>query len=84
MQYQWNKIYQTNSQVWSAPRIYPWATPLILFADDSNLFTSGKDIKSIEKSIMEELPTLIDWLQANRLSLNVKKMHIMIFGPKND
>jgi hypothetical protein len=28
-----------------------------------------------------EIPLLIDWLRANRLSLNVGKTHIMIFGP---
>jgi hypothetical protein len=43
----------------------------ILFADDSNLVASGKDIKEIEDIANQELPILIDWLQANRLSINI-------------
>jgi hypothetical protein len=45
----------------------------ILFADDSNLITSGNTLSSLESKIKEEIPKLLNWLQTNRLSLNIKK-----------
>jgi hypothetical protein len=54
----------------------------ILFADDSNLITTGTTLHSIEHQINREIPTLVDWLYTNRLSLNLKKTHYIIFGPK--
>jgi hypothetical protein len=53
----------------------------IMFADDSNVFSSGSDLKNIESLLNSELPLLIDWLRANRLSLNIDKTHVMVFGP---
>ena len=53
----------------------------ILFADDSNLITSGTSLTNLEQNINNEIPHLINWLHTNRLSLNIKKTHIMIFGP---
>jgi hypothetical protein len=35
---------------------------IVLFADDSNLITSGKSLSIMEQSINSEIPTLIDWL----------------------
>jgi hypothetical protein len=54
----------------------------ILFADDSNLFTDSKDLLELQTKINNEMPKLVDWLSANRLSLNVGKTHLMIFSPK--
>ena len=54
----------------------------LLFADDSNLFASGPSLNLIESKINQEMPKLVDWLKANRLSLNIKKTHTIIFGPK--
>jgi hypothetical protein len=54
----------------------------IMFADDSNLFTSGSDLPNLTNTINQELPQLINWLRANRLSLNIAKTHFMLFGPK--
>ena len=42
----------------------------ILFADDTNIFFSNKNINVIEKTLIEELPNLRDWCQANKLSIN--------------
>jgi hypothetical protein len=52
----------------------------LLFADDSNLFASGPNIVSLQNTINIEMPKLVDWLTANRLSLNIGKTHLMIFG----
>jgi hypothetical protein len=53
-----------------------------MFADGSNLFTSRQDLTQMSNSINQEIPRLIDWLRANRLSLNIAKTNFMIFGPK--
>ena len=41
----------------------------ILFADDTNIFLH-KNVNVIEKTLNEELPNLIDWCQANKLSIH--------------
>ena len=55
----------------------------IIFADDTNLIAKGNSLVNLEHTINSEIPTLVNWLQTNRLSLNLKKTHIMIFGHKN-
>jgi hypothetical protein len=50
-------------------------------AIDSNVFSSGPNLKNIETLLNSEIPQLIDWLRANRLSLNIDKTHTMVFGP---
>ena len=54
-------------------------TSAILFADDTNLFTSGKDLKSLESTTNSELSHISLWLKVNKLSLNIKTTHYMIF-----
>ena len=53
-------------------RVCKYTTP-ILFADDTNIFLNGVDLKQIETAINEELLNISKWLKANKLSLNVKK-----------
>ena len=52
----------------------------ILFADDSNLFSSNKDLHVIENVMNQELDDIAGWLKAYKLSLNVKKTHYMMFA----
>jgi len=54
----------------------------ILFADDTNIFMSGKDTRELEIKMNDELIAISKWLKVNKLSLNVKKTHYMIFSPK--
>ena len=54
----------------------------IFFADDSNLFKHGKDITKIEEDLNDTLANISEWLKVNKLSLNVKKTHYMIFSKK--
>ena len=42
-----------------------------------------KDIKKLTKTMNEELINIVNWLNANRLSLNIDKTNFMIFKPKN-
>ena len=55
----------------------------LLFADDTNLFFSHKDIKILGKTVNQELCKVANWLACNKLSLNAKKTHFMIFKAKN-
>ena len=54
-----------------------------LFADDTNLFTSGKNLNDLKDKVNEELANISVWLKVNKLSLNVKKTHFLIFSNKN-
>ena len=55
----------------------------ILFADDTNAFNMGKDLNLLCKTVNEELEKIQDWLNCNKLSLNVSKTHYMIFSPSS-
>ena len=50
-----------------------------MFADDSNLFVSGKNLDSLQHQVITALGDISRWLAANRLSLNVKKTNFMLF-----
>ena len=52
-----------------------------LFADDTNLLYSDKDLKDLETVVNEELIKVGDWLDANKLSLNTSKSNFAIFHP---
>ena len=54
----------------------------ILFADDSNLFSSGPDLNQLSCKINKELVHICNWLNTNKLSLHVGKTNYMIFAPK--
>ena len=51
----------------------------IMFADDTNLFYSHKDIKTLFKTVNEELKNIHEWFKANKLSLNVTKTKCSFF-----
>ena len=44
------------------------------FADDTNLLCLGNSIKKLNKLVNANLKHLVNWLNANRISLNVKKL----------
>ena len=53
---------------------------LLLYADDTNAFLSGNNLDSMIDIMNKELEKLVVWLQVNKLKLNVKKTHFMIFS----
>ena len=55
---------------------------LLLYADDSALFTSGKDPKVISKTLSKELESCRQWLIDNKLSLHLGKTESILFGTK--
>ena len=52
----------------------------LLYADDTNLFYKGKDIDTLVRGINFELGNISTWLKVNKLSLNVKKTHYILFS----
>ena len=56
----------------------------LMFADDSNMFISGKDPDQLINLMNVEMIKMVDWLNLNKLSLNLKKTHFMLFCKKSD
>jgi hypothetical protein len=54
----------------------------IMFADDTNLFHTGKTLEEVERQMNCELIKVDEWFIANLLSLNVSKTSYIIFGNK--
>ena len=48
-----------------------------MFADDTNLFYSHKNIKTLFQIVKSELKLVNEWFLANKLSLNAKKKQNM-------
>ena len=51
---------------------------LIMFADDTNLFLTGKNINDLINIMNNELAKIKEWMNANKLSLNVTKTQYMV------
>ena len=54
----------------------------ILFADDTTIYSSHKNLQHLTWCIREDLMTLCDWFKANKLTLNLDKSVAMIFSNK--
>ena len=55
----------------------------ILFADDTTVYKSHKNLRYLKWCIEEDLRTISDWLRANKLTLNLNKTVSILF-PKNN
>ena len=51
-----------------------------MYADDPCLTLSGSDPVDLQSQLNSDLVEIQTWLQANKLSLNVKKTKYMIMG----
>ena len=51
----------------------------MLFADDSNMFLSGKNPDVLINTMNTEIQKILEWLNINKLTINVKKTHYMFF-----
>ena len=54
----------------------------IMFADDTNLFHTGKALDEVKMQMNCELAKVDEWFKANLLSLNVGKTSYILFGNK--
>ena len=52
------------------------------FADETNLLCLSNSIKKLNKLVNANLKHLANWLNANRISLNLKKTGMIIFNHK--
>ena len=50
-----------------------------IFADDTSVFIEGTHLEQMIHIINEELQKIDTWLKANKLTINLKKTHYMIF-----
>ena len=53
-------------------------------ADDTNLLCLSNSIKKLNKLINADLKYLVNWLNANKISLNVEKTEMVIFKYKQN
>ena len=51
----------------------------MLFAGDTNVFLSGNNVDELIRIMNNELTKIVDWLDCNKLSLNVSKTHYILF-----
>ena len=51
------------------------------FADDTNLLFADSNPRNLQRTANKALKKLVEWLRANRLSLNVDKTEFIIFRP---
>ena len=49
-----------------------------IFADDTNVFASARDLKSLEHLMNSELAKVKRWCDVNKLSINSGKTNFMI------
>ena len=52
------------------------------FANDTNLLSLSNSIKKLNKLVSADLKHLVIWLNANKISLNVKKTEMVTFKSK--
>ena len=49
-----------------------------IFADDTNVFASSGNLKTLEKLMNEELAKVNNWCHNNKLSINMTKTNYMV------
>ena len=53
---------------------------MVVFADDTNIFCSGKNLQELLDKVTSELSKLKGWFDKNKLSLNLAKTKLMLFS----
>ena len=51
----------------------------VLFADDTTIYKTGKQVNNIYEDMNKKLQILADWFRANKLYLNISKTKCMLF-----
>ena len=55
----------------------------ILFADDTTVYVTGRNIRFLKTKLQNDLNNIALWLMENGLVLNVKKTKSMLITPRN-
>ena len=53
----------------------------ILFADDTTLYKTHRNLNYLKWSMQDHMNTLVDWFKANKLTLNIEKTICILFQP---
>ena len=53
-----------------------------LFADDTNLYCSRKNLNDLELILNQELHAVAEWMKSNRLALSILKTNFVLFHSK--
>ena len=59
-------------------------TKCILFADDTTLYYSHRNLNYLKYCIEHDLGIIVDWFKANGLTLNLDKSECVLFRPKSN
>ena len=51
--------------------------------NDTDLVVVQKSLKELKKKVKRDLKLTVEWVRANKLSLNANKTEIIIFKPRN-
>ena len=54
----------------------------VSFADDTNIFITGKNIQSVYSKTNLELKNIDEWMTANKLTVNSAKTKYLLFTPR--
>ena len=54
-----------------------------LYADDTVIYLSGTDINDVVHKLQADLLSFSKWCNGNKLTVNTKKLNIVIYGTKN-
>ena len=63
-------------------QLLPTYLKVILFADDTTLLYSHKNLKFLKYALEHDMALLSEWYKANKLSLNVHKTVLLKFWPE--
>lgn len=55
-----------------------------LYADDTVILYHNNDLNELEKEMERDIACLANWLRLNKLSLNIKKTHYILFANKKN
>jgi len=58
----------------------PLASDIVLYADDTVLYYSSKDLTDLQLHLNVDLETVSEWFSRNLLTLNLSKCNSVIFG----
>ena len=53
------------------------------FADDPNILYTSNSLKDINRTINRDLNSIVEWLKANKISLNSGKTELVLFRSKD-
>ena len=54
-----------------------------IFADDSGIMAASKTVNKLQSLLQEDIDSLVVWMNANKLTLNLLKTEFMIIGSKH-